>query len=101
MLFLVASILQGQPGVSHAMVLDKFDEDNDVLIFKNTYNDQENGHPKQFEIRRTDRKAPEELYFVHIDVKDMESLPTQKEREAKKKAEIEEKKREIENRRTN
>ena len=101
MLLLVASILQGQPGVSHAMVLDKFDEDNDVLIFKNTHNDRENGQPKQFKIRRTDRNAPEELYFVHIDVKDIESLPTQKEREAKKKAEIEEKKREIENRRTN
>ena len=53
------------------MVLDKFDRDNDMLIFKNTYNDPENGQTKKFEIARTDPKAPEELYFVHIEVKDI------------------------------
>ena len=71
---LVASVLhghQGQAEVSHAMVLDKFDENNDTLIFKNTYDDQENGQPKQFAIKRTDPNAPEELYFVHIEMKDM------------------------------
>ena len=32
------------------------------------------------QISRTDPNAPEELYFVHIEVKDMDSLPTQEER---------------------
>ena len=62
------------------MVLDEFDKDNDILIFKNTYDDPENGQPKKFEISRTDQNAPEELYFVHIEIKDMNILPTHKKR---------------------
>ena len=50
------------------MVLDKFDKVNDKLIFKNTQDDPQNGQPKRFEIQRTDSNAPEELYFVHIQV---------------------------------
>ena len=79
----VASVVhghQGQAEVSHAMVLDIFDADNDMWIFKNTY-DQE-GQPKQFQIGRTDPNAPEELFFVHIEVKNMANLPGQEEREA-------------------
>ena len=64
------------------MVLDYFDAQNDMLIFKNTYDDPQNGQPKQFAIRRTDRNAPDELYFVHIEVEDMDNLLSQKEREA-------------------
>ena len=67
------------------MVLDAFDKDNDKLIFKNTYDDPENGQPKKFEISRTDFNAPEELYFVHIQIEDMDNLADQKEREAIKK----------------
>ena len=69
------------------MVLDTYDRDNDMLIFKNTYDDPESGQPKQFKIARTDPNAPEELYFVHIEVKDMDNLPGQEERRAIKKAE--------------
>ena len=85
MILSVASVLHGHKGqseVSHAMVLDYFDEENDMLIFKNTYDDPQNGRPKQFAIRRTDPNAPDELYFVHIEVEDMDNLPSQKEREA-------------------
>ena len=84
----VGSVLfghQGQAEVSHAVVLDKFDEDNDTLIFKNTYDDPENDQPKQFNIKRTDPNAPEELYFVHIEVKDIDNLPDQAERKALKR----------------
>ena len=66
---------QGQGEASHAMVLDRFDKDNDMLVFKNTYDDPENGQPIPFTIARTDPNAPEELYFVHIEIKDMDSLP--------------------------
>ena len=93
----VASILQGhqgQPEISHAMVLDNFDKDNDMLIFKNTFDDPESGQPKHFKIGRTDQNAPDELYFVHIEIKDMDGLPSQEEREANKKAEIEKRKQE-------
>ena len=55
--------------------IDIYDEQNDMLIFKNTYDDPENGLSKQIEIARTDPNAPEELYFVHIQIKDMDSLP--------------------------
>ena len=79
---------QGQEAVSHAMVLDTYDEENDMLIFKNTYDDPENGQSKQFKIGLTDPNAPEELYFVHIEVKNMKKLPGQKRREIIKKAEI-------------
>ena len=57
------------------MVLDKFDKENDLLIFKNTYDDPENGQQEQIKIGRTDPNAPEVLYFVHIDVEDIENLP--------------------------
>ena len=88
--FLVASVLhghQGQVEVAHAMVLDIYDKDNDMLIFKNTYDDPENGQTKQIKVRRTSPNAPEELYFVHIEVKDVDNLPGQKERTAIKKSE--------------
>ena len=62
------------------MVLDKLDEDNNMLIFKNTYDDPVNGQPKQFKIRRTDPNSPEEFFFVHIDIKDIDNLPGQTER---------------------
>ena len=64
------------------MVLDTFDRQNDMLVFKITYDDAESDKQKQFKIPRTDKNAPEELYFVHIEVKDMDSLPTQEERTA-------------------
>ena len=74
----VASVLHGHQGQAprpHAMVLDKFYDEHDMLIFKNTYSDQENGLTKQFKIKRTDPNSPEELYFVHIEIKDMDTLP--------------------------
>ena len=83
--FSVASVLhghQGQGEVSHAMVLDTYDQENDILIFKNTYDDPESGKSKQFKVRRTDPNAPEELYFVHIEIKNMFFLPGQKMRHA-------------------
>ena len=87
-LLLVAGVLHGHDGqdeVSHAMVLDILDKDNDKLIFKNTY-DQE-GQPKKVEVGRTHPNAPEELYFVHLEVKDIDNLPGQKKREKLKEAE--------------
>ena len=86
----VASVLQDpqfQPDVSHAMVLDTFDKENDKLIFKNTY-DQE-GQPKKIEVQRTHPNAPEDLYFVHIEIKEKDNLPNQEQRRALKKAERE------------
>ena len=83
----VASVLFGHPGqaeVSHAMVLDIFDPENDMLIFKNTYDNPESGQSKQFKIGRTDPNAPEELYFVHIEVMDMDNLPGQAKRKVNK-----------------
>ena len=76
----VASVAFGHPGekVEHAMVLDTYDKTRDVLIFKNTHN--VNGQPKKLEIMRTDLNAPNELYFVHIEVLNMENLPPQSER---------------------
>ena len=68
------------------MVLDTFLAESDMFIFKNTYD--QDGQPKQVEVSRTDPNAPEELYFVHIDVKDMNGLPGQEERTALKEAEI-------------
>ena len=81
----VASVKFGQD--EHAMVLDTYDKDRDVLIFKNTHNDPVNGQPKKFEIERTDQNAPTELYFVHIKILDMENLPSQTERDSGKKEE--------------
>ena len=76
----VASVSHGHPGQSelpHTMIINKFDKENDKLIFKNTYDDPQNGQPKPFEIQRTDPNAPKELYFVHIEIKDTDSLPNQ------------------------
>ena len=55
------------------MVLDIYDEDREVFIFKNTY-DQE-GQPKQVEVSRHSQNAPKEVYFVHIEIEDTDSLP--------------------------
>ena len=70
------------------MVLDTYDEDRDILIFKNTYDDPESGLTKKFEIERTDSNSPTELYFVHIEVEDMASLPFQEVRIRNKKQEM-------------
>ena len=67
------------------MVLDTYDIDRDELIFKNTYD--ENGHTKQFRIKRTEPNAPEEFYFVHIEVDDMANLPSAVARESIKESE--------------
>ena len=56
------------------MVLDTYDEDRDVLIFKKTYDDPEIGQSKKFEIERTHPNAPKEFYFLHIQVRDMADL---------------------------
>lgn len=93
----VASVLHGHNGqdeVSHAMVLDTFDKENDKLIFKNTHD--RGGLSQQFKIQRTHRNAPGELYFVHIEIKDMDNLPSQEEREATMEAKIKERKAKIE-----
>ena len=54
------------------MVLDTFDPESDMLIFKNTY-DQE-GQEKKIQVSRNDPNAPEELFFVHIEIKDIDNL---------------------------
>ena len=87
----VGAVLQGHQGqdqVAHAMVLDTYDPDRDVLVFKNTYDEPASGQPKKIEIERTDRNAPEELYFVHIEVPDTNNLPSQADRQANKTAEV-------------
>ena len=66
------------------MVLDTYNQDQDLLIFKNTYNNPNDGQPKKFTINRTHPNAPEELYFVHIEIQDMDNLPSQEQREADK-----------------
>ena len=48
----------------YVLVLDSYDLDEDMFIFKNTYNDESNGQPKLFNIERTQPNASEELYFV-------------------------------------
>ena len=64
----------------HALVLDtteKITHDNqsegyevgDVkLIFKNTFDDKENGKPKKYTINARSEMSPDIFYFVHIDV---------------------------------
>ena len=91
-LYSVASVAQGQQAVSHAMVLDTYDPDQDLLIFRNTYDDPSGGQPKKFKIKRNHPNAPDELYFVHIEVRDMDNLPSQEQRKADKEAELKEKK---------
>ena len=76
------------------MVLDTYDRDQDLLIFKNTYDDPISGQPKSFTIKRTDPRAPEELFFVHIEIRDMDNLPSQQQRNKDKKAEIQKKEQE-------
>ena len=56
------------------MVLDTYDPVGGLLIFKNTFDSEEIGLPKKFEIKRTDSNAPKELFFVHIDIRDMSGL---------------------------
>ena len=73
------------------MVLDHYDQDRDVLVFKNTYDDPVNGQPMNFEVGRTSANAPEELYFVHIEVRDLENLPSQQQRAEMKKKLFEDK----------
>ena len=58
------------------MVLDSFDQTEDLLIFKNTHDDKATGRPEKIRIQRTDPNAPRELYFVHIDVRDLKGLPS-------------------------
>ena len=92
---LVASVAhghQGQDAISHAMVLDTYEPDEDMFIFKNTYDDPSNGLTKQFKIKRMDPNTPKGLFFVHIEVRDMDNLPSQEQRKADKAAEIEKKK---------
>ena len=74
------------------MVLDTYDPVQDMLIFKNTYDDESSGQPKKFKIERNHPNAPEELYFVHIEIRDVENLPSQEQREADKKEEMKKKK---------
>ena len=81
----VATGHQGQQG-SHAMVLDTYYPDQDMLVFKNTYDDESGGQPKRFKIKRTDHNAPEEMYFVHIEIKDMDNLPSREEGKADKQS---------------
>ena len=74
---------QGQKKGSHAMLLESYVQLNDELLFKNTYTHVQKARTMPtILIRRTDPYAPEELYFVHIKVKDMENLPGLEEREA-------------------
>ena len=56
------------------MVLDTFDQERDLLIFKNTFDDVENDRPKHFVIGRDSPGAPKEFFFVHIEVQDIENL---------------------------
>ena len=72
------------PKKPHAMVLDTYDEDQDLLIFKNTLDSKGTETPQKFKMARTDRDAPKELYFVHIGVPDIASLPSQEERNSNK-----------------
>ena len=57
-----------------AQLLDTYDKNRDVLIFKNTYDNPESGQPKKYEIARNRPNAPQELYFVHIQIRDMDNL---------------------------
>ena len=88
MLISVGTVTHGNDKFSHAMVLDTYDQNEDLLIFKNTYNDPANGQSKQVVIARINPNAPKELYFVHMDVRDMNSLPSQKERSISNQQEL-------------
>ena len=58
------------------MVLDIFDQERNLLVFKNTI-----GNDKKFKIKLTHPNAPEELFFVHIDVLDIDKIPSQEQRQ--------------------
>ena len=77
------------------MVLDIYDPNQDLLVFKNTFDDEDGGQPKRFILPRTDPNAPEELFFVHIKVRDMENLPSQEQRQADKITEEQEKRKQL------
>ena len=65
-------------GGLHALVLDTvekitqynqskgYEVGGHKLIFKNTYDDEENGKPKKFTINAKSASAPDTFYFVHI-----------------------------------
>ena len=77
-------------GGSHALVLDTvekitqynqskgYDVGDHKLIFKNTYDDEENGKPKKFTINARSAKAPDVFFYVHIDV-DLDAVPNYQE----------------------
>ena len=44
------------------------------LIFKNTFDDEENQQPKQVTINAKDTNAPDFFYYIHIEV-DLNALP--------------------------
>ena len=56
------------------MVLDTYQQSQELFVYKNTHDDEINGQPKQFKIRRDDQNAPEEFLFVHIELRDMDNL---------------------------
>ena len=80
-------------GGSHALVLDTvekitqynqskgYDVGDHKLIFKNTYDDEENGKPKKFTINARSAKAPDVFFYVHIDV-DLDAVPNYEEMQA-------------------
>ena len=64
---------------SHAMVLDSLHKITDNLIsgyevgdfklvFKNTYDDEENGQPRQVTLNAKNANAPDFFYYVHFGV---------------------------------
>ena len=73
-------------GGLHVLVLDTVEkitqynqsEDYDIgdvkLVFKNTYDDEENGNPKKYTINAKNEKAPDTCYYVHIDI-DLDQIP--------------------------
>ena len=63
------------------MVLDHYDKNREILVFKNTYNSDESGQTKRFEIKRSDPRAPKVLFFVHIEAKNMDKLPSREARQ--------------------
>ena len=38
------------------------------LVFKNTYNDEKNGHSRQVTLNAKDANAPDLFYYIHIEV---------------------------------
>ena len=38
------------------------------MIFKNTYDDEDNGKPKKYAINANHPQAPDVFYYVHIDI---------------------------------